>query len=74
MAVIWAQTGPGARRRACAASWCPCRTPGVEVRPIERKLSLRISYSGEIFLRDVELPAEAVAAGRERASARPWPA
>src|SRR6185369_8188702 len=30
---------------------------------IERKLSLRISYSGEIFLRDVELPADALLPG-----------
>jgi glutaryl-CoA dehydrogenase len=63
VAVIWAQTDPALGARGVRGFLVPLPRVGVEVRPIERKLSLRISYSGEIFLRDVDLPAGAALPG-----------
>jgi glutaryl-CoA dehydrogenase len=63
LAIVWAQTEPGLGARGVRGFLVPLPTDGLEVRPIERKLSLRISYSGEIFLRDVELPDEAALPG-----------
>jgi glutaryl-CoA dehydrogenase len=63
LAIIWAQTDPTSGARGVRGFLVPLPQAGLEVRPIERKLSLRISYSGEIFLRDVELPAEALLPG-----------
>lgn len=54
VAVIWARTDEGIRGFAV-----PTRTPGVTVREIRRKMSLRASVTGEISLDDVRLPATA---------------
>jgi glutaryl-CoA dehydrogenase len=63
LAVVWAQADPALGAKGVRGFVLPLPWDGVEVRPIERKLSLRISYSGEILLRDVELPAEAALPG-----------
>lgn len=52
--VIWARTGEGVRGFAV-----PMDTPGVTVREIQHKMSLRASVTGEIVLDDVRLPADA---------------
>lgn len=54
VAVIWARTDEGVRGFAV-----PTSTPGVAVREIRRKMSLRASVTGEISLDDVRLPAAA---------------
>lgn len=54
VAVIWARTDEGIRGFAV-----PTRTPGVTVREIRRKMSLRASVTGEISLDEVRLPAAA---------------
>ncbi|WP_027659962.1 acyl-CoA dehydrogenase family protein [Salinispora fenicalii] len=54
VAVIWARTDEGIRGFAV-----PTRTPGVTVREIRRKMSLRASVTGEISLDDVRVPASA---------------
>lgn len=63
VAVIWAQTEPDLGSRGIRGFVVPTDTPGVKIRPIERKLSLRVSASSEIFLRDVRLPESAVLPG-----------
>ena len=63
LAIVWAQSDPSLGARGVRGFLIPLPQAGLEVRPIERKLSLRISYSGELFLRDVELPAEALLPG-----------
>ncbi|MET7749110.1 acyl-CoA dehydrogenase family protein [Micromonospora sp. NPDC005367] len=52
--VIWARTEDGVRGFAV-----PMDTPGVTVREIQHKMSLRASVTGEIVLDDVRLPADA---------------
>lgn len=54
VAVIWARTDEGVRGFAV-----PMDTPGVTVREIRHKMSLRASVTGEICLDDVRLPAAA---------------
>ncbi|WP_025616907.1 acyl-CoA dehydrogenase family protein [Salinispora cortesiana] len=54
VAVIWARTDEGIRGFVV-----PTATPGVTVREIRRKMSLRASVTGEISLDDVRLPATA---------------
>lgn len=54
VAVIWARTDEGIRGFAV-----PTKAPGVTVREIRRKMSLRASVTGEISLDDVRLPATA---------------
>lgn len=54
VAVIWARTDEGVRGFAV-----PMDTPGVTVREIRHKMSLRASVTGEISLDDVRLPAAA---------------
>ncbi|GAA2707207.1 acyl-CoA dehydrogenase family protein [Micromonospora olivasterospora] len=54
VAVIWARADEGVRGFAV-----PMDTPGVSVREIRRKLSLRASATGEITLDEVRLPAAA---------------
>lgn len=54
VAVIWARTDDGVRGFAV-----PTDTPGVTVREIRRKMSLRASLTGEVALDDVRLPADA---------------
>ncbi len=54
VAVIWARTDEGIRGFAV-----PTGTPGVTVREIRHKMSLRASVTGEISLDDVRLPASA---------------
>jgi glutaryl-CoA dehydrogenase len=63
VAVIWAQTGADGDPRGVRGFVVPLPHPGVEVRRIERKLSLRLSHSGEIRLNDAELPPEALLPG-----------
>jgi glutaryl-CoA dehydrogenase len=63
LAIIWAQTDPSQAAKGIRGFLVPLPRGGVEIRPIERKLSLRISYSGEIFLRQVDLPPEALLPG-----------
>ena len=55
LAVIWARTDEGIRGFAV-----PLDLPGVSVREIRHKLSLRASTTGEIVLDDVRLPADAM--------------
>ncbi|MFD0784216.1 acyl-CoA dehydrogenase family protein [Micromonospora azadirachtae] len=52
--VIWARTEDGVRGFAV-----PMDTPGVTVREIQHKMSLRASVTGEIVLDDVRIPAAA---------------
>lgn len=54
VAVIWARTDEG----VCGFA-VPMDTPGVTVREIRHKMSLRASVTGEISLDDVRLPAAA---------------
>ncbi|MCN0177245.1 acyl-CoA dehydrogenase family protein [Salinispora arenicola] len=54
VAVIWARTDEG----VCGFA-VPMDTPGVTVREIRHKMSLRASATGEISLDDVRLPAAA---------------
>ncbi|HEV8633365.1 MAG TPA: acyl-CoA dehydrogenase family protein [Chloroflexota bacterium] len=63
VAVIWAQIGAAGDPRGVRGFVVPLPHPGVEVRRIDRKLSLRVSHSGEIRLDDVELPADAILPG-----------
>jgi glutaryl-CoA dehydrogenase len=63
VAVVWAQTGAEGDPRGVRGFVVPLPHPGVEVGRIDRKLSLRVSHSGEIRLRDAELPAEALLPG-----------
>ncbi|WP_431973685.1 acyl-CoA dehydrogenase family protein [Micromonospora haikouensis] len=58
VAVIWARAEEGVRGFAV-----PLGTPGVSVREIRRKMSLRASLTGEIALDDVRLPADALLPG-----------
>ncbi|NUT37344.1 MAG: acyl-CoA dehydrogenase [Hamadaea sp.] len=59
VAVIWARV-PDAGVRGFAV---PLDTPGVTVREVTKKLSLRASVTGEIVLDDVRLPADAILPG-----------
>ncbi|HEY3078387.1 MAG TPA: acyl-CoA dehydrogenase family protein [Chloroflexota bacterium] len=63
IAVVWAQIGDEGDPRGVRGFVVPLPHPGVEVRRIDRKLSLRVSHSGEIWLRDAELPADAILPG-----------
>ncbi|TDC64061.1 acyl-CoA dehydrogenase [Micromonospora sp. KC207] len=58
VAVIWARAEEGVRGFAV-----PLDTPGVSVREIRRKMSLRASVTGEISLDGVRLPADALLPG-----------
>ncbi|MGY3514968.1 acyl-CoA dehydrogenase family protein [Micromonospora sp. PTRAS2] len=58
VAVIWARAEEGVRGFAV-----PLDAPGVSVREIRRKMSLRASLTGEIALDDVRLPADALLPG-----------
>ncbi|MEU8048652.1 acyl-CoA dehydrogenase family protein [Micromonospora haikouensis] len=58
VAVIWARAEEGVSGFAV-----PLDTPGVSVREIRRKMSLRASLTGEIALDDVRLPADALLPG-----------
>lgn len=60
VAIIWAQSAPGEGARGIRGFLVPTRSEGVVVRPIERKLSLRISASSEIVLDDCLVPASAM--------------
>jgi glutaryl-CoA dehydrogenase len=55
VAVVWARTDEGINGFVV-----PMTEPGVSTRPIEHKLSLRASATGELVLDDVRLPADAV--------------
>ncbi|WP_184539501.1 acyl-CoA dehydrogenase family protein [Micromonospora polyrhachis] len=54
VAVVWARTEAGVRGFVV-----PLASPGVTVREIRHKMSLRASATGEIALDDVRLPADA---------------
>ncbi|EEP72971.1 acyl-CoA dehydrogenase [Micromonospora sp. ATCC 39149] len=58
VAVIWARAEEGVRGFAV-----PLDAPGVSVREMRRKMSLRASVTGEIALDDVRLPADALLPG-----------
>ncbi len=58
ISVIWARTEEGIR-----GFIVPMSAPGVSVREIDHKLSLRASSTGEISLDDVRLPYDAVLPG-----------
>jgi glutaryl-CoA dehydrogenase len=51
VAIIWARTEDG-----YAGFLVPTDTPGMEVRPIKQKLSLRASVTGEIYLDECRVP------------------
>ncbi|WP_422772957.1 acyl-CoA dehydrogenase family protein [Plantactinospora sp. WMMC1484] len=55
VAVVWARTDEGVRGFVV-----PLPTPGVTVREIRHKMSLRASSTGEIVLDEVRLPADAL--------------
>jgi glutaryl-CoA dehydrogenase len=58
LAVIWAQTEEGVRGFLVETN-----RPGFETRDIKGKLSLRASVTSELFLHDVEVPAESLLPG-----------
>lgn len=58
IAVVWATTDDGVR-----GFLVPRGTPGFSTNPIERKLSLRASVTGELVLDDVRLPGSAALPG-----------
>jgi glutaryl-CoA dehydrogenase len=58
LAVIWAQTEAGVRGFLVETN-----RPGFEARDIKGKLSLRASVTSELFLHDVEVPAESLLPG-----------
>lgn len=51
IAIVWARTDSG-----YAGFIVPADNPGIEMRPIERKLSLRASITGEIYLDECRIP------------------
>ncbi len=55
VAVVWAQTDDGIR-----GFLVPTETPGFAAHEMKRKLSLRASYTAELVLDDVRLPADAL--------------
>ena len=55
VAVVWAQTDDGIR-----GFLVPTATPGFAAHEMKRKLSLRASYTAELVLDDVRLPADAL--------------
>jgi glutaryl-CoA dehydrogenase len=63
VAIVWAQTDSTAGARGIRGFLLPTDHPGVEIRSIDRKLSMRVSASAEIFLRDVEVGANAMLPG-----------
>lgn len=63
VAIVWAQTEPSLGSKGIRGFVVPADSPGFAARPIERKLSLRVSASAELVLRDVALPADAVLPG-----------
>ncbi len=60
LAVIWAQTAPEQGAKGIRGFLVPTASPGLTVRPVERKLSLRISASSEILLSDCRVPGSAM--------------
>jgi glutaryl-CoA dehydrogenase len=58
IAVVWAQTDEGIR-----GFLVPTDAPGFEAHAIERKLSLRVSSTAELVLRDLRLSNDAVLPG-----------
>jgi len=63
IAVVWAQTDSRLGSRGIRGFLVPLDLPGVEVRPVDRKLSLRVSASSEILFKDVQLPDAALLPG-----------
>ena len=61
--IVWAQTEPALGQKGIRGFLVPLGSPGVEVRPLGRKLSLRVSESSEILFHDVRLPGEAILSG-----------
>jgi glutaryl-CoA dehydrogenase len=55
VAIVWAQTDDGIR-----GFLVPTQTPGFAAHELKRKLSLRASYTAELVLDDVRLPADAL--------------
>ncbi len=51
LAIVWANTDDGFR-----GFLVPTDSPGMEVRKIQNKLSLRASVTGEFYMNDVEVP------------------
>src|SRR6185312_5413941 len=60
LAVIWAQTAPEQGAKGIRGFLVPTVSPGLTVRPLERKLSLRISASSEILLNHCVVPESAM--------------
>ncbi|MGH2460199.1 MAG: acyl-CoA dehydrogenase family protein [Chloroflexota bacterium] len=60
LAVIWAQTVPEQGAKGIRGFLVPMTAAGLTVRPIDRKLSLRISASSEILLNDCRVPEAAM--------------
>ncbi|MEH6373873.1 acyl-CoA dehydrogenase family protein [Streptomyces sp. KLMMK] len=63
VAVVWAQTDPEQGAKGIRGFVVPAGTPGFTVNKITRKLSLRVSVTGELVLDGVRLPADAVLPG-----------
>ncbi|MEU1677059.1 acyl-CoA dehydrogenase family protein [Streptomyces roseifaciens] len=63
VAVVWAQTDPERGAKGIRGFVVPAGTPGFTVNKITRKLSLRVSVTGELVLDGVRLPADAVLPG-----------
>jgi glutaryl-CoA dehydrogenase len=58
IAIVWAKTADGVR-----GFIVPTNAPGFTIRPIDDKLSMRVSVSSEYELHDVRLPADAMLPG-----------
>jgi len=63
LALIIAQTDPGAGSKGTAAFLVPCDTPGFEAREIHGKLGLRASSTASLHLDGVRVPNDAMLGG-----------
>lgn len=60
LAIVWAKTDAGVR-----GFIVPTKTPGVTVKEMKHKLSLRASVTSELYFDQVKLPKEAILPGSE---------
>ena len=67
IALVWAKDDKDVVRGFVV----PTHTPGFVANPIPRKMSMRMSSTSELTLRDVRVPATPDAAGRKGARSRP---
>ncbi|HUX87478.1 MAG TPA: acyl-CoA dehydrogenase family protein, partial [Chloroflexota bacterium] len=60
IAVVWAQTAVDSGSKGVRGFLVPTSEPGFRALPLERKLSLRVSASSELFFENVELPGSSI--------------